>query len=644
MADPKWEETEEIADAPLFDETSDIVAPEEEGTLSKLASGAGESIVDAAISAGDTGAGALAAGTSGMLSELLDRTGLTKSAADRELEAKGFKIEDQRSLMDAYDASRGRHKAGLAEARERSPLASTAGMLAGNIGEGMTLGGAGKALGSAAIASKAGKASKLGEVLPAAASRLGILAKPAATAGIVGAESAIVEKAKGRSATEGFTTGATVGGLLGLAIPAGAAIGRGIRDIGRHTFSGGLGKRIGKLYTMGKEGVNPFDSKFKTKVAKDVLKTGDDFIEETTSTTQEIGKKLKINRDLVGDPKVDISGEFEKFSNKLDELRVDAPTKDMEESIDTLLERIEDLSSRNKNFTEIGSEQMDEIAKDIKNLTTDFQGISPISHKGIKAEAIEFSKNLSKTVDDVITTNLDRVTGPGSGDHYRELKKLYSDMTDIQKRIGIRTKRGVKFESTDIEKSAESFVDDLSKDTSLRNIAKEERLVKMLEDAGLGHRAASLRKNIDALAEDFDIYKLLYPTYQTGVGQVLKNVATGTVVQAGKVGKAFQKGVTDPINLVKQDIKNTALKIKDTAKDVTKFNKIVKATSKTLKDGTPDQLKSIAEMLKKSGKDRWAEMVSNISEQSDSMKRAVAIHSLMQQPAFKEWMKQELDN
>ena len=158
MADPKWDDTEDINDAPSWDDTEEVqsVDSSKMGALEAGITGLGEgaSFGLAPIASGIVGVGMEAAKDVGDILGLTDDAKLRKQGFDIPEDKKGLQ-----GLMEAYYESRDAQRKQQNQAMEDQPVASIAGNIVGGVAGGGALGPL------VAGASKGGKVAQLASKL-----------------------------------------------------------------------------------------------------------------------------------------------------------------------------------------------------------------------------------------------------------------------------------------------------------------------------------------------------------------------------------------------------------------------------------------------------------------------------------------------
>lgn len=321
MADPKWEETEEIVGAPSFDETSDM--EESDSTISNTISNA----VDVARGATEGmlggGLGELAGGLSGLAQYGVDKiTDLIPDETDKALEAQGFNIQGQDKGLGQYvregiDTAESK----IAQSEAESPMLFGGAQLGGALASGLAipgLGGSAAAKGAKGvfdILKDQGKVKAGIELLKRGGASYAKMTPIMAAEGLLGSEGKLLEGtpeeqkqilediksnlAFGVPAALGMTAASE---LVGPAAKEGAKkVGKKVDEFVQDTP---FLRQVKKSFEYGQQGINPVDEKqlLNTELGKVSLSELDnartsklmtEILDTDTKLGQLVGKSLE---------------------------------------------------------------------------------------------------------------------------------------------------------------------------------------------------------------------------------------------------------------------------------------------------------------------------------------------------------------
>lgn len=287
MADPKWDDTEEIDEVPKFEDTEDIVEDK------PYEMGAGEAALTGLGEGATLGLGPILAGIAGAGGEVVEDIGdVLGLSTDAELRDQGFKVEDKekglQGLLDAYYKSRDMAIKQQEQAFKDQPVASIGGSIVGSLA---SMAPAAKAAQALAGTGRAGSAAakilpKLDDLKGASAlQKAGVAAREGAKAGGLAGfgsgEGRLLEGEVGETISDVAQTavgGAAVGGALSGA--ASGVSGLAKKLPGMKSFS--LGKKIAE------EGLGLDEASI-----KDEIKV---FAEDLRNTIQDVFRKNKVQK------------------------------------------------------------------------------------------------------------------------------------------------------------------------------------------------------------------------------------------------------------------------------------------------------------------------------------------------------------
>lgn len=285
MADPKWDDTEEIDEVPKFEDTEDIVEDK------PYEMGAGEAALTGLGEGATLGLGPILAGIAGAGGEVVEDIGdILGLTDDAELREQGFEVEDPekglQGLLDAYYKSRDIARQQQAKAFEDQPAATIGGGIIGSLATMQPVAQGAKAL---AGTGRAGEVAatilpKIDDLKKASViQKMGVAAREGAKAGALtgfgSGEGKLLEGEVGKTAKDVILTSA--GGSL---------VGAGLSGAG--SALGGIAKRIPgvKSFTLGRkiaeEGLDLDERAIKSEIKK--------FSEDLRSIVQDVFRKNKV--------------------------------------------------------------------------------------------------------------------------------------------------------------------------------------------------------------------------------------------------------------------------------------------------------------------------------------------------------------
>lgn len=439
MADPKWDDTEDIQDIPSFEDTEEIIETQPEiepSTAEALGRGA---VQGATLGLGEEIGSALLTPAKAAMKFIPG----TPEYTDAQLREQGFTgdIESQ-SLLDQYRELRDTAREADKAAQKSSPIAYGAGQIGGAILPTLALGGAGAAGASGQVASKG---------LPL----LGKIAAQGAVEGaIAGAGESEADLTQGEVGqfAEDVGTGAALGGAAGIILPAGAKVaGKGIKKA-----ASGAGELLSKLpgakaiktgYELGKKGVTLDEDVIK----KEIKSYSEDLLGSIKKSFKEAGLEkgevrnymdevgIRIN---AGEPVQEIIDDV--ISRKaigLDDQRIKQKVVDALESFkgdkSPVAKAIKRMEKRRAKL----AAKMEREGAEIKSTTPfekDIEEVLPLPETEGKVMGFEDRYLMPDgSVEKKIVTDVEEaLAGPQVGLKEMDLENLsYSDAEDVLKRL-----------------------------------------------------------------------------------------------------------------------------------------------------------------------------------------------------------------
>lgn len=328
---PKFEDTEEIASAPSFDDTEALV-PEEPSVLSTIV---GKGLEGATMGLSDR--------LQGLISGGLRAAGMKNTGGniqDIELVAPTL---DPEEIVAEYYKTRDLSREKSAEQSKANPATATASELIGGF---VTPG--------FAAAKAAGNLKGLAALKNSVTTGAGV----GALGGAIGtaAQEKELENLTASDLLKGAGTGAVLGGTIG-------AVGAGLGKAADLISSSELGQKTGKIFSKSKQGVNLTSKEAPELFNKELLKTSDDIVNAVTNQANQFKNE---------------------YSKAVKQLKIDAPEK-FQQDLSDLADELADQQVRG------GMIDVRSVDTTINKLRNDMS-ISDDKIKQLKASILNASK------------------------------------------------------------------------------------------------------------------------------------------------------------------------------------------------------------------------------------------------------------
>jgi len=634
MTLPKWEDTEEVESLPTWEETEDFA--EEAAPESSALDTVGQTLQDLLIGTADTTVGRTAAGVSSGVVELLSR--YIDSPTDRKLRAEGFKLpEEERSKWDAftegYYGGKESLKGTVEEARERSPIATTLGSVASEISQ------------SAAPVSKLGLVGKSGSKIKDVAKLLGVGAVEGSLAEMSMGDARLLEGDVAGTlgeAAEGAALGAVGAGvgaaalpslLKGLGVVGGAKkfLSRESKAVSKlQDVSRGLSKVYSRAKRSGSGGVEGLTKEVKGRavsLSKDVVST-------VRKARTEIGTKIGGMRKLATeDADVGLRDSIERIDEVLGEFRLKLPFAASKTGKD--LKKVTDylggIKSEVPDLSKVELKRAVKISEELKSMTTNFMdGVEDIKDKELLAIMRDFSRGIDDIVDEKVMAQLgDKF--PDRVEEYLKFKQKYGSLSDLEAYTGTTTMSGrVKVKSAELQKAGETIVNDLAEESdNVRSMMKQKVIRDTLNDAGLGKFADHIDRQIKEITDGIQAIQYINPQGTGAKTSFWRRTTAITAASAGKISGETGRALA-PVT-----------KLKDTVAGFIKggmdnTQALSKSMNEWMKSANNKHMSELGEALERAGKMRFSKVLKNMAELKDPVQKAIRMHALMQQPAFRQ--------
>lgn len=587
--------------------------------------------------------GRFAGGLSSGLTELLSKYVAPESDVDKQLREQGFKVKGAEADESAFETfKRGYYggkeslEAELAKARERSPIATTLGEIGSEIGAG------------SAVAKGLGVAGKTGSKIKDLAKLLGAGATEGAASELARGEAKLLEGDIAGTAEElgeGTVFGLATAGLAEVASPAIKAI----TGAGKAAKSGAkfVGEELGeagkladplratkKLFTRamrpGSGGIKGIGKEVQGR-AKSLA---DNIVTTVRGSRGEIGKKLGGLKALATEQAdVALGDSFDNIGAVLDDFATKVPAeasktaKDLSKVrtfVDSVLEGADDINK-------VDLKKAVKISDELKRMTTNFlDGAEDIKDKELLALMRDFSKKIDDSVDSVIINQLQDKFPDRVAEFVRN-KEKYRALSDLEAYAGLSTMGGrIKVKGAEKTRAAENLVKKLSDETyDIKAMMAEKEMRTLLEEAGLGKFAKEIEGQIGEINAGVQVLQYLNPQGAGLATSVPRSAAATAISSAGKVAGKVQRAAK-PLGKLRDAIKESV------GKGADKASAVNSSVSNWLKGSDSKAVQELADAMESAGKMRFSKAVKSIAETKDPVQKAIRMHALMQQPAFRQ--------
>jgi len=647
MADPKWEDTENwetVDQTPTWEDTesweevgAEAAAPQDGGAV--------ETAQDFLTGMADTTVGRVAGGISSGVYDLLSKYIAPESDVDKKLRAEGFDVKEKtpgsawETFKEGYYGGKESIQKSAEEARERSPIAATTGGITSELAQ-MAL--PAKALG---VTGKA--ATKAGEV----AKVLGVGALEGAASEASRGDARLLEGDIEGTMKE-LSEGAQIGTLsAGLGLGAGKllksvpGVGKGAKFLKEEVEA--ISKEADPLTAAKKmftRAMRPGSGGIKG-ISKEVQGRAkglaDNIVNTVRKSRTEIGQQIGGLRKLATEQaEVKLDTAFGEIDDVLEKFRSNLPSSTSKTAKDfkKVADYLKSIKTQNADLSALDLKKASKISDELKAMTTNFiDGAEDIKDKELLAIMRDFSKRIDNIVDDEVIEQLTKKY-PDRVNEFLRNKDKYSALSDLEAYAGTSTMSGrVKIKGAEKAKAGEALIKKLSDETyDISAMMSEKEISDLLNESGLGKFADEIRSQIKEINAGVQVLQYLNPQGAGFFTTFPRGAAAVGLTTAGKVtGKAKQ--AARPITELSKSVREMV------GKGSTEAQAMVSSMSKWMQNTDSKSLESLGKALENAGKMRFSKVIQDISKMDDPVQKAIRMHAITQQPAFRQDLRGILD-